>query len=116
MHSINAFLLAAFVARILFFVFIYGAFYAELYQFTGLVGLGVALNGGVSARNSVLYARRYGRAYQQALMWVAIAVTLPFQFLRRLLRGEQRGIYLKVRGWRDALRGRPIPIAELGLE
>jgi len=70
----------------------------------------------LSARNSVLYARRYGRAYQQALMWVAIAVTLPFQFLRRALRGEQRGIYLKVRGWRDALRGRPIPTAELGLE
>jgi hypothetical protein len=46
----------------------------------------------------------------------AIVTTLPFQFARRLARGDQEGIYMKLRGWRDGLLGRPIPLAELGLE
>ncbi len=49
-------------------------------------------------------------------MALAIAVTLPFQFGRRWLSGEQQGVILKVRGWLDGLRGRPIPLRELGLE
>jgi GT2 family glycosyltransferase len=69
----------------------------------------------LSARNSVLYARRYGRTWQKALMAAAILVTLPFQYARRRLRGEHEGIRLKLRGWRDGLSGRPIPLAELGL-
>jgi hypothetical protein len=70
----------------------------------------------LSARNSVLYARRYGRAWQIALMACAIVATLPFQLVRRRWRGEQAGIYLKLRGWRDGLLDRPVPFAELGLE
>ncbi len=70
----------------------------------------------LSARNSVLYAKRHGRPWQMALMAGAILLTLPFQFARRRLRGEQEGISMKLRGWWDGLRGRPVPVAELGLE
>jgi len=69
----------------------------------------------LSARNSVLYARRYGRSYQLAFFAAAILLTLPFQFARRLASGEQEGVYKKVQGWRDALLGRPIPFEKLGL-
>ncbi len=70
----------------------------------------------LSARNSVLYARRHGRPWQCAAMAAAIAITLPFQIVRRGLSGEHPGVFLKVRGWADGLRGRPIPFRELGLE
>ncbi len=46
LRYINAFLLAVFVARAIFFLCVFGSFYAELFYFTGLVGLSVALNGG----------------------------------------------------------------------
>jgi hypothetical protein len=44
LRRINAFLLALFLARILFFVFVFGALSSEFYQFTGILGLSVALN------------------------------------------------------------------------
>jgi hypothetical protein len=69
----------------------------------------------LSARNSVLYARRHGSAWQRARMAAAIVATLPLQWARRAARGEQAGVRMKVRGWRDALAGRPIPFEELGL-
>ena len=69
----------------------------------------------LSARNSILYARRHGRPWQWLLMGASILLTLPFQYLRRLATGEQGGVVMKVRGWTDALRGRPIPFEELGL-
>jgi len=69
----------------------------------------------LSARNSVLYAKIHGHIWQVALMAAAIVVTIPFQFARRWLRGEQEGVVLKLRGWLDGLLGRPIPFAELGL-
>jgi GT2 family glycosyltransferase len=70
----------------------------------------------LSARNSVLYAKRYGNAWQKALMGAAIVATLPFQLARRLPTGEAAGVAIKVRGWIDALRGRPIPFRDLGLQ
>ena len=70
----------------------------------------------MSARNSVLYARRHGRLPQILLMATAIIVTLPFQLARRWLRGEQGGISMKLRGWRDGVLDRPLPLAELGLQ
>jgi len=69
----------------------------------------------LSARNSVLYAKRFGSAAQIARMVAAILVTLPVQYVKRRLRGEQAGIAMKLRGWRDGLLGRPIPLRELGL-
>jgi len=41
----NTLLLAALIAKIIFFVSVFGGFYSDLYVFTGLVGLGVSLNG-----------------------------------------------------------------------
>jgi hypothetical protein len=70
----------------------------------------------LSARNSVLYARRHGGFWQCLAMAAAIVLTLPFQIGRRWLSGEHPGVLLKIRGWWDGLRGRPIPFRELGLE
>ena len=69
----------------------------------------------LSARNSVLYAQRHGSIANRTLMGASILATLPFQYARRLASGEQAGVAMKVRGWRDALAGRPIPFEELGL-
>ena len=44
LRRINAFLLALFLARILFFFFVFGTFRGDLYHFTGILGLSVALN------------------------------------------------------------------------
>ncbi|MGC3961129.1 MAG: hypothetical protein QM813_25335 [Verrucomicrobiota bacterium] len=41
---INRFLLVTFLVRFVFFFFVFGAFYQELYVFTGILGLSVALN------------------------------------------------------------------------
>jgi hypothetical protein len=43
--TINAFLLAFFVARLLVFLFVFGSFYTDLFYFTGVLGLSVSLNG-----------------------------------------------------------------------
>jgi len=48
LRTVNSFLLACYVTRIIFFFFIFGALYNDLYYFTGLAGLSVSLNGGVS--------------------------------------------------------------------
>jgi GT2 family glycosyltransferase len=69
-----------------------------------------------AGRNTVLFVRRHGTAAQRLRFAAAVAVTMPFQLLRRRLRGEQAGVWLKLRGMRDALAGRPIPRAELGLD
>jgi GT2 family glycosyltransferase len=69
----------------------------------------------LSARNSVLYAKQHARVWQMIVLACAILATLPFQLARRRLSGEQAGIYMKLRGWRDGLLGRPLPLAELGL-
>ena len=48
LQSINMFLLAYFVARIIFFIFVFGSLYSDLALFAGLVGLSVSLNHGVA--------------------------------------------------------------------
>lgn len=50
LRRINCFLLALYCARLLFFLFVYGSLYHDLFQFTGLVGLSVALNGKTGRR------------------------------------------------------------------
>jgi hypothetical protein len=47
LKSINTFLLAYFMMRIVQFVFVFGSLSSELWFFTGIVGLSVSLNGGV---------------------------------------------------------------------
>lgn len=48
LQVINTFLLGYFVARLLFYIVFYGQFDSDLAQFTGIIGLSVSLNGGVS--------------------------------------------------------------------
>jgi hypothetical protein len=45
LRKINALILAAFLARLAFFLFVFGSLYADLFIFTGLVGFAVSLNG-----------------------------------------------------------------------
>jgi hypothetical protein len=47
LRTINRLLFAAFVGRSIFFIFGFGAIAVELYIFTGIVGLSVALNRGI---------------------------------------------------------------------
>jgi len=44
LRQINAFLLALFLARIVFFIFVFGTLNGDLYYFTGILGFSVALN------------------------------------------------------------------------
>jgi hypothetical protein len=44
LKGVNRFLLALFLARILFFFFVFGSFYNDFYHLTGILGLSVALN------------------------------------------------------------------------
>ena len=47
MLNLNQFLLALFYARVVFFLFFFGAFYLDLALFVGIVGLSISANGGV---------------------------------------------------------------------
>jgi hypothetical protein len=47
-RHLNAFLLAYFCIKVVFFFVIFGGFASEMMEFTGLVGLSVSLNGGVA--------------------------------------------------------------------
>ncbi len=69
----------------------------------------------LSARNTVLYARRHANRRQALTLVISILATYPFQLLRRVVSGQAAGVWIKQRGWRDALAGRPIPFVELGL-
>jgi GT2 family glycosyltransferase len=69
----------------------------------------------LSARNTVLFARKHATTAQSLKLWVSILGTLPFVFVRRLVTGEARGVWLKVRGWVDGLRRREPPYETLGL-
>lgn len=47
LRHVNAFLLAYFLAKVVYYFAVFGSFYAELRVFTGLVGLSLCLNRGV---------------------------------------------------------------------
>jgi hypothetical protein len=53
LQSINTMLLAFFITKILHFVFIFGSLHLDFYQFTGILGLSVALNGGMASRSAI---------------------------------------------------------------
>jgi hypothetical protein len=45
LSQLNTFLFACFIARLIYFLFVFGGFFGDLFYFTGLVGLSVSLNG-----------------------------------------------------------------------
>ena len=47
LRTINAFLLGIFLTRVVFFFAVFGALSTDMFNFTGLFGLSIALNGGV---------------------------------------------------------------------
>lgn len=47
LQTVNTFLLAFFVARIVLFCFVFGGFHGDVALFVGVVGLSISLNGGV---------------------------------------------------------------------
>lgn len=69
----------------------------------------------LSARNSILFARKHATPAQKLKLAASIVLTLPFVFLRRLVSGDLQGVGYKVRGWLDGLRDREVPLAALGL-
>lgn len=69
----------------------------------------------LAGRNMVLFVQKHGNVFQRVKFACFQIATLPLQYLRRLVTGEQAGVVLKVRGMVDALRNRPIPLVELGL-
>jgi GT2 family glycosyltransferase len=70
----------------------------------------------LAGRNMVLFVRRHGSVGERVRFAAFFLGSLPLQYMRRALEGEQRGVALKLRGARDALRGLPLPRAELGLD
>lgn len=48
LRKINTFLLAYFLGKILFFFLIYGSFYSDVAIFAGIIGLNLAVNGGIT--------------------------------------------------------------------
>jgi GT2 family glycosyltransferase len=65
----------------------------------------------LSARNTVLFARKHGGPAQ----WLTLAATIGWSLLRESVRGDRRVTGLLWRGYRDGLLGRELPLRELGL-
>ena len=62
---INSFFLAMFITQAIVFFTVFGAFNSQLYMFTGILGMSVALNGGVSKPGQIV-ARAAGSDIIQA--------------------------------------------------
>ncbi len=77
LRTANSFLFALFLARIVLFFFVFGAFETELAVFAGLVALGICLNGGVG---------RPGKAPQMTVRALKQQRKLPVRFAPGLLR------------------------------
>ncbi len=69
----------------------------------------------LASRNMVLFVRKHANVLQKLKFISFQVVALPLQYVVRSFTGEQAGVTLKIRGMRDALAGRPLPLAELGL-
>jgi GT2 family glycosyltransferase len=71
--------------------------------------------GYLSARNSVLFVRKHGTAWQRLKFGAYTAASLLKELPRRARSGEMAGYRLRLRGLRDGLLGRPVPAGTLGL-
>lgn len=69
----------------------------------------------LSARNSVLFARKHAGPLEWLRLSLAVGLTLPVEALRARRRGEGAVPGLLWRGYRDGLLRREIPLRELGL-
>jgi len=62
LKRINTFFLAYFLARAVFFFFVFGSLYSDLFIFTGLIGLSISLNGGIRGPRSATEPAGGGQA------------------------------------------------------
>jgi GT2 family glycosyltransferase len=69
----------------------------------------------LSARNTILFARKHARVADWLRLGTTIGASLPLEWMRRRRRGEGEVVNLLVRGYVDALLGRELPYAALGL-
>jgi GT2 family glycosyltransferase len=67
------------------------------------------------ARNSILFVRKNATAGQALTYGFYTAGNLLKELILRWRRGELRGYWLRLRGMRDGLLRRPVPLAELHL-
>ena len=64
--TFNRFLLAFFIVKVVMFVFVFGSFYSEFLVYTGMVGMSVALNGGLRGPVEVPVVRQTFRRFNLA--------------------------------------------------
>jgi hypothetical protein len=69
----------------------------------------------LSARNTVLFARKHAGLADWLRLGVTIGASLPREYLRRRARGDVDDVRLLVRGYVDGVLGRDLPYAALGL-
>jgi hypothetical protein len=69
----------------------------------------------LSARNSVLFARRHGRFGEKLLLAATAGGSLARDLARGACGGDLAVPRLLLRGYLDGLRDRPVPLRELGL-
>lgn len=69
----------------------------------------------LSARNSVLFARKHGGPLAWLALATAVGASLSLEALRASRRGDSEVVALLWRGYRDGLLGRDVPLSELGL-
>ena len=69
----------------------------------------------LSARNTVLFARKHARLHEWLRLLVSITASLPLEWVRLRRRGEGRAVGFLVRGYLDGLLGREPPYRALGL-
>jgi GT2 family glycosyltransferase len=69
----------------------------------------------LSARNTILFARKHGRLRDWARLAMTIGASLPVAALTQRWHGERGVVRLLLRGYRDGLLGRDVPLDALGL-
>ena len=69
----------------------------------------------LSARNTILFASKHARTVERLRLALAIIASLPLESVRCWRRGESGVPALLLRGYRDGLLGRELPLRGLGL-
>lgn len=69
----------------------------------------------LTARNTILFARKHAGLGDWVRLGVTIAASLPAEWLRRRREGQADVVRLLVRGYVDGLLGREVPYETLGL-
>lgn len=70
----------------------------------------------LSARNAILFVRKNANWRERLEYAIRLPVNLMKEGVFRYRRGELAGFRLRLRGVRDGLLGRPVPLRDLGLD